>query len=164
MKITDEAFQSRSAAWLVAPAVITGWLLLAAPTALATIVLGQSVAGVKLGDTKAQVHHLLGEEDGRTNTVFYYRGRGINVFFKAGRVSGFQVETNDGQKTTKGIAVGSSRAQVQAAYPQAKCEPEANVPESLYCTITTHYRGKVSYTGFKSPAPAYGVIEIEVWW
>ena len=100
--------------------------VLAAPAG-ARIVPGQSIAGVKLSMTKAQVRGVLGEpttiahgaNEFGTFTVFkYFR---LSVTFQ-GNATVTAVKTNRKlERTRHDIGVGSTRAQVLAKVPGVRC-------------------------------------------
>lgn len=130
-----------------------------APTASATIVIGQSIAGVKLGDTKAQVEAVLGKpEKAELSSLFYLD---LRIGIEHGKVGGILSSTKK-QKTSKGITIGSSHAQVKNAYPQANCLEGPYGPQSLYCAVTTTFHGRESYTSFLFGSTTGGVEEIEL--
>lgn len=137
-------------------------LMTIAPAALATVVIGQSIAGVKLGDSKAQVKKTLGKPSRTDPSDFFYpTSAGLRVHFKGGRVDGI-LSTSKKQKTSKGITIGSSSGAVKAAYPSAKCSTGPLGGSSLYCVVSAHYKGKASYTSFLVESATSGVIEIEL--
>jgi hypothetical protein len=72
-------------------------IMVAAPAALASIVIGQSVAGVKLGDTEAQVTAILGPPTSKESAgpaypgvvnISYPTSVGLHFTLTNGRVSG----------------------------------------------------------------------------
>ncbi|HEV2973706.1 MAG TPA: hypothetical protein VGX69_01760 [Solirubrobacteraceae bacterium] len=135
-----------------------------APAASANIVIGQSIAGVKLGATKAQVKHALGAPSSSDPTDFFYPTTTVGLrigFSKAGRVNGV-LSFLSKQKTSKGITIGSSRARLKSAYPQASCLEGPYGPNSLYCAVTAHFHGRKSFTGFLFGTATGGIEEIEL--
>jgi hypothetical protein len=133
-----------------------------APAASATVVIGQSIAGVKLGATKAQVKKVLGKPSKTDPSDFFYPSSvGLRVHFTHGKVDGV-LSISKKQRTSKGITIGSSSAAVKAAYPQAKCSTGPYGGSSLYCVVSTHYKGKASYTSFLVKSATSGVTEIEL--
>jgi len=120
--------------------------------AVAKIVIGQGIAGVNIGDTEAQVQHIVGRP-----TTTYKPARGVagwqythgplsEVEFDKGRV--FYVLTGrTDQKTSKGIGVGSSVAAVRRAYPSARCTSGSTY---VFCDIKTHSHGKIVTTRFST--------------
>ena len=140
--------------------LLAGSALAAVPTASAKIVEGQSVAGVKLGDSKAQVKQVLGKPSKTDPTDFFYpTSVGLRVHFKGGKVDGM-LSFSKKQKTTKGITIGSSASKFKSAYPQAKCSVGPYGPNSLYCVVLAHDRGRSSYTGFLFESTGVGEIEL----
>lgn len=131
-----------------AVALIGTAALVAPPIASAKIVDGQSIAGVKLGDTTAQVEQVLGPpEKAELSGLFYPAKFGLRLHLTGGHVDAM-LSISKKQKTLKGITIGSSRSKMKAAYPQAKCEAGPYGPSSLYCTVKSHYHGKATYTSF----------------
>ncbi len=106
--------------------VVAATAILAAPAG-ARIVPGQSIAGVKLSMTKAQVRGVLGEpttiahgaNEFGTFTVFkYFR---LSVTFQ-GDATATAIKTNRKvERTRNGIGVGSTRAQVLAHVRGVQC-------------------------------------------
>ena len=101
--------------------------LLLVPSADALIQLDRGIAGARLGNTKAQVRAALGPprkvikrqgEFGRT-TTFHYRG-GIRVIFLEGRVT-LAGTTGRGDRTRRGIGVGSTEQAVRDRVPGVAC-------------------------------------------
>lgn len=128
--------------------MLTIGVLVVAPIALANVVIGQSIAGVKLGDSKAQVKKVLGSPSSSSATSFVYPTKiGLRVSFQHGQVSGV-LSFSKKQKTAKGITVGSSTAALKSAYPQATCSEGPYGPSSLYCVMTARFHGRQSYTSF----------------
>jgi hypothetical protein len=104
---------------LAAPAV-------AAPPARGVLVPGESLGGVRLGMTKAQVREAWGSAYGRCRGCFldtwYFNYRpfapqGAGVAFQRGRVSRvFTLWQPPGWRTTKGLALGASQGEVTRTY------------------------------------------------
>lgn len=153
-------------------------IMAAAPPALANIVVGQSVAGVKLGDTEAQVKRLVGkpsacEPCGKPETLWRYaRGfEGVITFDSTGRVKGMWTGSK-AQKTNKGIHAvgfsiaghphGSSLAEIKQAYPSAKCEEMPNSNGYATCDLMSSYHGRKVDTNFLIKAAFAGVAEIAI--
>jgi hypothetical protein len=102
--------------------------LLLAPSAGAVIQLDRAVAGARLGNTKSEVRAALGKprkvikrvgEFGPT-TEYRYRG-GIRVLFLGGRVT-LAGTTGLGDRTNRGVGVGSSEQKVKNRVPGVACE------------------------------------------
>ena len=145
-------------------------IMAAAPSALASIVIGQSVAGVKLGDSEAQVTAILGPPTSKESAgpaypgvvnIVYPTSIGLHFTLTNGRVSGALFFSKK-QKTNKGITMGSSRAQLKRAYPQAKCAEGPYGPKSLYCAVLAHFHGRKSFTSFLFGTAKGGVVEMEL--
>jgi hypothetical protein len=124
--------------------------LAAAPSASARIVIGQSIAGIKLGDTKQQVEQSVGPLSySKTSSLFHPRREAsLHIHFTDGKVDLVGLFAAYGQKTATGIEIGSTRGQFKHAYPQAHCIPDGR-RETLYCYITAQFRGFKTYTEFR---------------
>jgi hypothetical protein len=145
-------------------AVLGAVLMLVAPVAAAasqnrTIVIGQGEAGVKIGATEAQVETAIGrpgtKEHFATETIWkgFKSFVGVVGFDRKHHVSGMWT-ANTQLHTNKGIGVESTVAQVQQAYPTAKCTlgtgPGAGPgEESESCTLTTRYHHRTVMTAFE---------------
>jgi hypothetical protein len=101
--------------------------LLLVPSAEAMIQLDRGIAGARIGNTKAEVRAALGKprrvvnrngEFGRT-TTFSYRG-GLRVIFLEGRVT-LAGTTGRGDRTNRGVGVGSTEQTVKAKVPGVTC-------------------------------------------
>jgi hypothetical protein len=119
-------------------------VLALAPTAQAKIVAQESIAGVKLGMTAAQVRKVLGPPRGVSypkdeiqGSVKHYDYGLTDVIL--GRGEGGLVQsittTSKAQRTSTGIGIGSTGAAVQRAFPRADCT-------GLLCTIGAIEPGK----------------------
>ena len=102
--------------------------LLLAPAAEAVIQLDRAISGARINNTKAQVRAALGQprkviaregEFGPT-TEFRYRG-GLRVLFLGNRVT-LAGTTGLGDRTNRGVGVGSSEQAVRNKVPGVKCE------------------------------------------
>jgi hypothetical protein len=151
---------------LLGPVAVIGVLagmMVAAPTADATIVIGQSIAGVKLGDTASEVKAAMRSQSPEHPPFFHseiFYSEYMRVFFKHGQVDKVLLYSKQ-QKTTKGITIASSRAQLKSAYPGAQCTEGAGPPAYFYCVMAGHAQGRKSYTGFLFEATG-GIVEIEL--
>lgn len=174
---------SRAYAALIALLAVVGGLLLAASAASAKIVVGQGIAGVKLGDPEAQVQSLLGkpaycEPCGDPLLVWGYKQplMGRVGFDVKGRVQGVWT-ASPSQKTSKGIhpygnfepnknrpgTAGSTEAQVKKAYPSVKCGLGPQLGKSFLCYLKSRYLGRAVVTSFLGlNLRGFGVQEIEV--
>ena len=102
-------------------------VLLLASSAEAVIQLDRGIGGARIGNTKAQVRAALGKprkvikrdgEFGRT-TTFHYRG-GLRVIFLDGSVT-LAGTTGLGDRTNRGIGVGSTEQAVKDKVPGVAC-------------------------------------------
>jgi hypothetical protein len=106
---------------------------LAVPAAAPALVqIDKGIAGARLGNTVAQVHAALGgptrvangsNDFGRFRQETY--AGGIVVFYQGARTVTSVVTTGLGDRTAKGIGVGSSVAAVRAKVPGVRCETTA---------------------------------------
>lgn len=136
------------------------------PAASANIVIGQSIDGIKLGETQAQVQQQLGppgyKEPGNENVWGYpttFEGR---IGFDTTLHVGGMWTLSQKQKTNKGIGPGSSLAKLRKAYPQVKCATGPFGPKSLICTLKSKYEGRVVETTFPLFTRAMGVREVNI--
>ncbi len=129
-----------------------------ASTADASIAVGQSVAGIKLGATKNQVKAVLGKPQPEGSNEFFYPSPvDLRITFKHGRVE--QILSYSKRQRANGVAVGSYRADLQRAYPKARCVEGA--PSYLYCVAGARAQGRPSYTGFLFEHPDGPIVEVE---
>jgi hypothetical protein len=155
---------------LLSGAAVAMLALALAPIAQANIVIGQSIAGVKLGDSEAQVTAALGPPTSKESAgpaypgvvnIYYPTSVGLHFSMTNGRVFGV-LDFSKKQKTNKGIGMGSSHAQMKRAYPKAKCAEGPYGPKSLYCAVLTRFHGRKSFTSFLFQTVTGGVVEIEL--
>jgi hypothetical protein len=143
------SIRARSCVVVVAAAL----MLIAAAPADAAIVPGQGIAGVRLGDSGANVQKILSAPDGTQK----YSG-GESWFWRASAdpvdwatvttrhvVRGLETQSKQ-QRTSKGIGPGSSLAAVKKAYPGIKCR--STIVGHAACTLTTKPSGKSIPTSF----------------
>ena len=109
---------------------LTAAAVLAAPAAAPALVqIDKGIAGARLGATVAQVHAALGRP-ARVATGSNDFGRfrqetfagGIVVFYQGSRTVSSVVTTGLGDRTAKGVGVGSREAAVRANVPGVRCE------------------------------------------
>ena len=103
---------------------------LALPAAAPALVqVDKGIAGARLGNTVAQVHAALGRparvangsnDFGRFRQETYKGG--IVVFYQGARRVSSVVTTGLGDRTAKGVGVGSPEAAVRANVPGVRCE------------------------------------------
>jgi hypothetical protein len=113
-----------------APAVLTAAVLLALPAqAGAFVQIDRGIAGARIGNTQAQVKTALGNprltktgsNDFGDYTLFYYEG-GLRVTFQ-GNTKVTSVTTSGlGDRTSKGVGVGSTENTVKTKVPGVTCE------------------------------------------
>src|SRR5688572_8627237 len=102
-------------------------VLLLVPSAEAMIQLDRGIAGARLGNSKAEVRAALGkprrvvkrDTDFGQTTTFLYRG-GLRVNFLGGEVT-LAGTTGRGDRTRRGIGVGSTEQAVKAKVPGVAC-------------------------------------------
>jgi hypothetical protein len=143
---------------------LAGSLAVAAALALpaaspALVQVDKGIAGARLGSTFAQVHAALGtptrvqsgsNDFGRFRQETY--GGGIVVFYQGSTTVTSVVTTGLGDRTAKGVGVGSSEADVRAKVPGVRCATEFGIRACHTHTFTpgrrvTDFflkRGKVS--------------------
>lgn len=129
----------------------------------ASIVLGQGAAGIHLGDSKSYVLKTLGEPF-RTEPTFlvFEKPCLCSVDLKHGQVSAIDV-VGKGQRTSKGVGVGTSYGKTVAAYPEARCyHPPVYGEDSRYCVLKSKYKGRAVKTVFAFFEKDLGVRDIEV--
>jgi len=121
--------------------------VLAAPAAAPALVqVDKGIAGARLGNTVAQVHAALGRparvQHGRNDFGSFrqetYAG-GIVVFYQGARTVSSVVTTGLGDRTAKGVGVGSSEADVRAKVRGVRCETTAG---SRSCHTHTFTAGR----------------------
>ncbi|HEV3070443.1 MAG TPA: hypothetical protein VGY76_03335 [Solirubrobacteraceae bacterium] len=95
------------------------------------------------------------------SNIYYPTSVGLHFSMTNGRVSDV-LSFSKKQKTSKGITIGSSRARMKSAYPQAKCAEGPYGPRSLYCAVLAHFHGRRSFTSFLFGTATGGVVEIEL--
>lgn len=131
--------------------------------AKASIVIGEGAAGVHLGDSKSRVINLLGKPFRSEPTFLVFEKPCLcSVDFKHGQVSAIDV-VGKGQRTSKGVGVGSSYEKTVAAYPAAICyHPPVYGETSRYCVLKAKYKGRSVKTVFAFFEKDLGVRDIEV--
>jgi hypothetical protein len=129
---------------VVIVATVAGSLVVCA-LAQARIVVDRSIDGVGLGMSHAAVARILGNgklEPGGGSEYGYRRGS-YQVIFSSGHAS--SVETFDRQqRTSNGLRVGSSLADVRAREPRLHCASDAGEMDCYLGTIKRGHR----YTDF----------------
>jgi len=120
---------------------------LAAPAAAPALVqVDKGIAGARLGGTVAQVHAALGtptrvangsNDFGRFRQETY--AGGIVVFYQGSRTVTSVLTTGLGDRTSKGVGVGSGEADVRANVPGVRCE---TISGSRSCHTHTFTAGR----------------------
>jgi hypothetical protein len=132
-----------------------GCLLVGSSIALAAsvpsrrIVFGQSIAGVKLGASKAQVRAAMGKPESTAGrgSSWTYLGKGhvellIVGFGKRPNTVVVLDTWSTTERTKKGIGPGSTVPELRKAYPQVLCEAAS----STRCDFFSRYKGKETDT------------------
>jgi hypothetical protein len=147
--------------------LLSAGLMATASTAEAKIVVGQSIDGIKLGDTQAHVEQVLGPP------AYKYEANGgsswgypTTLLGRVGLDSTHHVNAiwtaSKRQKTSQGIGPGSSLAQVRKAYPKVKCSTGPFGPKSLICTLKSKYNGRAVETAFPFFTRSMGAREVDM--
>ena len=139
-----------SMCWAVVP-VALGIAPVAAGAAGAStlIVVNEGIGGVDIGQTAQQVKKEVGtptsKQSSSSAAEWYYDNKPpfAEVSFGNNKRVSFLAPNSARDKTSKGIGEGSSKAQVQAAYPNASCSPQPGPggKTDLSCGITKHLPG-----------------------
>ncbi|MEA2371083.1 MAG: hypothetical protein QOH12_1477 [Solirubrobacteraceae bacterium] len=151
-------------------------------SATAKIVVGQSLAGVRLDDSKARVKSLLGRPNcqscGSGKVVWSFGAPLIGSvgFDSRGRVDGVSTSSAH-QSTTKGIhpyssqrarnglptIAGSTEKRIMGTYHSARCGLGPELGQSFQCQLTSAFHGRTVITRFLGiNEPGYGVKEVDI--
>lgn len=146
------------AAVLAAAAVLAG-AARAAPPSPGTVVPGRSVGGLSLGATRAEVERAWGLAHGTCRSCprptwyfnsFAFRPEGAGATFRNGRVSAlFTLWSPPGWRTSRGVAISDSVAQVTAVYGALE-----RVVCGSYEALTLPRHGTTT---------AFYVVDVKVW-
>jgi len=124
-------------------------LICAVPAlALARIVPGKGIGGVKLGDRMAHVRVVLGKPD-RVRPPSWIYGRPLKERIGFGhrqRVNAIST-TSPRQRTRRGIGPGSSFRATKEAYPRARCH-QSHGHKRAFCTLTVRNHHHTVKTDF----------------
>ena len=102
-----------------------------AAVASAAIVPQRGIAGVRLEMTKAQVRAVLGAPrravhgSNEFGSFTVYRYRGLRITFQGNRRVTDVFTTRPGERTARGVGVGSTEAQVRARVAGVRCRAES---------------------------------------
>jgi hypothetical protein len=109
--------------------VLVAAVLMPAGTAHAMIQIDRGIAGARIGNTPAEVRAALGTPSSITRGTnefgpwlnYRFTG-GIRVMFQGRRQVTAVSTTGRGDRTSRGVGVGSSEASVRSRVPGVKCE------------------------------------------
>lgn len=138
----------RSARLVLGLAVAAVFLAAIPAVASATIRVNQGMFGIKLGQSQYHVRHKLGRPDAvksdrKLHEVDWFYDRGLFVAFneKTKRVTGLLTDRGT-ERTSNGVGVGSTEAEVVAGVPGATCEADKGA--ARLCTV----QGRHAVTSF----------------
>ena len=149
----------------LAPVLVVAALLAgaarAAPPSPGTVVPGRSLGGLSLGATRTEVERSWGLAHGTCRSCggstwyfnyFAFKPEGAGVTFRKGRVSAlFTLWSPPGWRTSRGVAIGDSVAQVTAVYgalERVTCGPYEALTLPLRGTTTAFYVVDLKVWGF----------------
>lgn len=149
----------------VAACITAGGVL--AAVAEAKIVVGISIASVKLGDNTAHVNAALGKPDFISASTWYYfphhakSGNALySVFFSHGHAA-LVLTSSTKERTDRGVGPGSSLSKVKGKYPKAGCETNP-FTRAVDCLIHTRNHGRKVTTdfGFRAANKPMGEVSV----
>jgi hypothetical protein len=157
----------RGSAGVIAALAITATL---AAVADAKVVVGQGIAGVRLGDSRATVQHVFGKGrfcssgNGETSCDYGRALQGRVSFDQQGRVvdlftGSCKQRTSAGIHPGCGSRKGSSLQNIKKAFPGIKCEVTGGFAS---CSRFSRYHGRTVSTSFLIKSATFGVAEIEI--
>jgi hypothetical protein len=123
-------------------------LALLPAAAAAEIVPGKSIAGIEVGDTRAQVEEVLGEPDEVRRPRHEIFGRYVELRYGLMRIGIFRSDstvfsvttTSRRERTSRGIGIGSTRRAVRRRVPNVKCE---NFEGFRHCYVGRFVAGRI---------------------
>jgi hypothetical protein len=129
---------------VIVAVILAGSLVVCAVTQ-ARIVVGRSIDGVRLGMSHADVVRILGRgklEPGG-GSEYEYRHGAYQVIFTSGHATSVETFDRD-QRTSDGLRVGSSLAEVRAREPRLRCASSDGEMDCYLGSIRRRHR----YTDF----------------
>jgi hypothetical protein len=128
-------------------------------------VVGEGVAGVRLGDSKQRVLSTLGKPFRSEPTFLVFPKPCLcTVDFKDHGVTSIDVLSKS-QRTDRGVGPGTSYEKTTAAYPEAHCyHPSIYGETSRLCVLRSEYKGRSVKTVFAFFEQDLGVRDVEVRW
>jgi hypothetical protein len=130
---------------LVATTLAVALLPMAARAAIAP---GRGIAGVRIGDSEAQVRRALGRPQ-KVEPPNWAYGRPLDglVGFGHGAHVNYLSTTSPSQKTRRHVGPGSSFQRFKVAYPKAPCHKHARGRRAL-CVLSGHNHRRLMKTDF----------------
>jgi hypothetical protein len=112
------------------------------------IVVNRSMYGLNLGSTMNAARHRFGRPPvvrrGATRTVWSYPTRRIVLQFHDNRLITLAT-TGSGQRTSRGVGVGSKQQDVIATVPHVSCVKDGS---GAFCRVSARRQGRTYFTAF----------------